>query len=89
MLSPAISALACANGFRVRDFAFHAVEGRRLRAIAHSQARVAGLAHGARAAMLRDQQIGLGLRFGQLLLQLPQGGFQIFHLRLLVALPVA
>src|ERR1700688_106156 len=34
--------------------------------------------------MLRDEHIRLGLRLGQLLLQLPQSGLQIFHLRLLV-----
>src|ERR1700675_479368 len=85
---PIFHVVSCDFGFslthslRMRNLALHPVESRRFRAIADRKASVACLAHGAGATMLRNQQIGLGLRLRQLLLQLPQGGFQIFHLRL-------
>jgi hypothetical protein len=44
------------------------------------------LADGAGATMLRDEHVGLGLCFGQLLLQLAQRGLQVLHLRFLVEL---
>src|SRR5579862_175577 len=62
--------LRLAYGLGMRDLALHAIERRGFRSVTHGEPRVAGLAHGAGAAMLRDQQIGLGLRFSQLLLQL-------------------
>ena len=89
MLSAAISDLAWLSASRVGHFALHAIEGRGARTVARGHSRVAGLAYGAGAAMLRDQQIGLGLGFGQLLLQLAQRGFQILHLRFLVDRPAA
>ncbi len=52
------------EGLGVSHLALHAVEGCGFRAVADGQARVAGLADGAGAAMLRDQHVGLGLRFG-------------------------
>ena len=62
----------------------HAIECRDLRSVAHGGASILGLADGACASLLRDQQIGLGLRFGKFLLQLTKSGLQIFDLRLLI-----
>src|ERR1700721_279595 len=79
---PIFHVVCCDFGFslthslRMRNLALHPVESRRFRAVADRKASVACLAHGAGTTMLRNQQIGLGLRLRQLLLQLPQGGFQ-------------
>src|SRR5579864_9767468 len=51
----------------------------------HGGVGLAGALGGTRAAMLRDQQVALGLGLRQLLLQLMESGAQIFHLRLLVS----
>ena len=65
--------LSIADCLRVRDLALHAIESRRrFRTVAQHELRVGGLAHRPCTAMLRNQQIRLGLRFRQLLLKLPQ-----------------
>ena len=76
--------LGLAQGFVALHLALHAVERVGVRSVAHRQARVAGLVQRPGAAMLRDQHIALGLRFGQLLLQLAQRRFQVLHLHGLV-----
>ena len=52
--------------------------------IAGGKLRVGRLGGSARAPVLRNQHILLGLRFRQFLIQLMQGRLQIFHLRLLI-----
>src|SRR6184192_1322308 len=70
--------------FCVRHFALHAIERGSVASIAVSQMCVRRLTHSARAAMLRDQKISLGLRLGEFLLQLPQRSLQIFDLSFLI-----
>src|SRR5215831_10036062 len=59
--------LGLTHGLRVRDLAFHAIEGGCLGSIARGHASVARFPNGASAALLRDQDVSLGLRFGQFL----------------------
>ncbi len=70
--------------FCVRHFALHAIKRGSVASIAVCQMGVRRLAHGARPAMLRNQQIGFGLRLGELLLELPQRSLQIFDLSFLI-----
>ena len=68
--SAAISDLAWLCGFGVGHFALHAIEGAGAGSVAGGHFGVAGFAYGPGPAMLSDQQVGFGLRFSQLLLQL-------------------
>src|SRR5712691_4568133 len=73
-----------AQRLRVHHLALHAIEGVRLGAVAHGHARVRGFAHGPCPSVTRDQQIGLGLCLGELLLQTAQRRFQVLHLHFLI-----
>src|SRR5467141_2686448 len=53
-----------ADRFLAHDFVLHAIKGRGFRSVADVDFRVAGLAYGAGAAVLRDQEMSLGLGFG-------------------------
>ena len=76
--------LRLAQSFVALHLALHAIERVGIRCVAHRQARVAGFVQRAGAAMLRDQHVALGLRLGQLLLQLAQRRFEVFHLHGLI-----
>src|ERR1700679_3743320 len=61
-----------AYGFFPSYLSLHAVEGRGLAVGAQSGLGVPGSTRGAGAAVLRDQQIGLRIGFGQLLIEIAQ-----------------
>ncbi len=72
--------LGLAERFSALYLALHAIKRLRARSVPHRHTRVAGLVQRPGAAMLGDQHVALGLRLGQLLLQLPQCRLEVFHL---------
>src|ERR1700730_17463580 len=73
-----------ADGFFAGHLFLHAVEGCGLGIRAHAGLGVGGSAGGAGAAVLRDQQIGFGVGFGQFLIEIAQRRFQILNLGFLI-----
>ncbi len=72
------------DGFDVVDAFAKTVKHRALGLIAEGGLRAGGLGESGAATMTREQQIALGFRFHQFLLELDQRAFQRFHLRGLI-----
>ena len=62
----------------------HAVECGGFGVVANRDAGVGSFAERAGTAMLRDQDVALGLRFGQFLLQPQQRALEVIHLSFLI-----
>src|SRR5438270_7753929 len=76
--------LRLAGSFRLRYLSLHAIKRSRLRPIANRGMGVGSLAHRSRATMLRNQEVGLGIGFRQLLMQFAERGLEILNLQLLI-----